>query len=155
MERQTQTDAETDVEHRDGVAIQAEGQENALPHEPFLLPVQDFREKMAERFEAVASMLRSTDASKVTIELELDGGQSVAVNDPAHKCQYVAVIRPLVDMPPRQEALVAKLPREQRKETVEELYRQGLSQRQIAERLMVSQQTVSLDLQKIKDKENK
>ena len=119
--------------------------------------MDELRRGMAERFEEVAAMLRSGDAGRVAVELDDDGNQRIVVDDVERKCQYIAAIRLLEDAPakPQESATIARLPRGQRQEMVEELYQQGLSQRQIADRLMVSQQTVSLDLQKMKDKDSK
>lgn len=119
-----------------------------------IYPIEDMGERIADQLANVVTMLRKKTISKVSIELDTDGNQKFVIDDSERKYRYTTEVRSLPGVIEKKETLSTRLPREKRLKAVEKLSHENLSQREIAEKLMVSQQTISLDLQKLRGKDH-
>ena len=152
MKKETDNNEERKQEHQE--IVLASPAPSTVPDDT-TFPIGDMRNKIADRLALVVSMLREGPVGKVGIELDKEGNQKYVIDDLDGKHRYTAEIRSVPGVVEKTETFSTRLPREERLKAVEQLHQQKLSQSEIAAKLMVSQQTVSLDLQKIKGKDNK
>ena len=156
MKKETGNDEENKQELQETGAeiVPARPVASPVPNEASF-PIDDMRNRIADRLASVVSMLRDGTVGKVGIELDNEGNQKYVIDDLEGKHRYTTEIRSVPGVVEKTETFSTRLPREERLKAVEKLHQQNLSQSEIAAKLMVSQQTVSLDLQKLKGKDSK